>query len=123
MATASFPQYRSHSKNLPEVHSILGRFSAISSPVILAGKGFTVARQGAGAWNVTLNRAIPTNRLVNVQCTTEATADEDIVPKARVISSTVIRFLTYTGATLTDPNAATVFSFRVDFMLVRLPVV
>jgi len=109
---------------MPDVHSVMGRISLTASPAIVAGKGFTVSRQGTGEWNITLNRPIPGtlgDRVQNISFITLGATAEDITCKAQIVSSTVIRLRTFTGATLTDPNAATQGSFRIDYMFTALP--
>lgn len=123
MPSSSLPEYPHRSYNMPEMRSVLGIIALTTTPTRIAGKGYTVTRQGTGSWDITLPRPIPTGGLMNVSFLTLGSTNEDITCKVEVVSTTVIRLKTFTGATPTDPNAATRGSFRIDHMMVKLPVV
>ena len=62
MPSASFPAYGQQTGNLPNLHFVVGRFildtDGADTPEIVAGKGFTVTRQGTGIYRVTFNKQV-----------------------------------------------------------------
>jgi hypothetical protein len=59
MPSAAFPQYPNVRANMPETLLVVGRISLdATTPLIVAGRGFTVAKAGTGLYRVTLSKRI-----------------------------------------------------------------
>ncbi len=124
--TLSNPKFAVQTVNAPDLHEVGGIVSLIASPTVISGKGFSVARQGTGEWNITLNRPMPANadgtpRVHTVSFITAGATAEDITCKVQFVSTSVLRLRTFTGATLADPNAATRGCFSIKYPNVKIP--